>query len=78
MGWWDDRAYRLQQSVRSAERDSAHINRYDAHTVKTAIVHARQDLAAVYSQISSLNAQVRMIKWLLGLIAALLVISMVL
>lgn len=72
MSWWDRRAGRLQDSVKSAESDMPAIDMYEDQAIKRAIVHSREDLVLVYSQLSSLNSQVRTVKWLLAFIAGFL------
>lgn len=48
------------------------IDMYEDQAIKRAIVHSREDLVLVYSQLSSLNSQVRTVKWLLAFIAGFL------
>ncbi|MDY7525371.1 hypothetical protein [Sphingomonas sp. 10B4] len=69
MNQWDDRAARLQDSVRAAEQRNAEFSQYDQDDVARAVVHTRQDVVLLVSQLSSLNAQLRMVKWLLAFIA---------
>ena len=72
MSWWDERAGKLQTSVRAAEIERPDVDYFDEHDIKRAIIHSREDLVLIYSQLSSLNAQISCTKWLLVLIAALL------
>jgi len=75
MGWWDDRAGNLQQFVRGEEARTLGYNGYDARQVRQAVVHAREDMVLLVSHISSVNRQLRTIKWLLAAIAALAVFA---
>lgn len=72
MTWWDHKAGRLQQSVRSAEIEMPAMDMYEEQAIKRAIIHTREDVVMIYSQLSSLNSQVRTVKWLLAIIAALI------
>ena len=58
MSWYDDRAGRLQLGVRSDEsRQPSGL--YDEDQERQAIIHARQDIVLMYSQLSSANGQLR-------------------
>lgn len=72
MSWWDDKAARLQASVRSAERDMPEIDMYEDQEIKRAVLHTREDIVMVLSLLSSLNGQIRTVQWLLAVIVALL------
>jgi hypothetical protein len=72
MNWWDDKAGRLQDRVRLSELDMPVEDLYEEQAIKRAIVHTREDVVMVYSQLSSLNSQVRSAKWALVLIAILI------
>jgi hypothetical protein len=71
MSWWREQAYNLQNSVREVE------NRgnpgYDDEEVRSATVHARQDIVLLYSLLDSANRQLRTIKLLLAVIAFLII-----
>jgi hypothetical protein len=62
------RAWELQRDVRSGEYEKASTEPLDYTTgahLRMAIVHARQDLVLVVSLLTSLNGQVRVVRWLL-------------
>lgn len=64
MAWWDDRAARIQREVRG-EEDQAPESVSEARA-REAAYWARLDLVLIASQLSSLNQQVAIIKWLLA------------
>ena len=71
MSWYDDRAGSLQAGVRSDESRQPN-GLYDEDQERQAIIHARQDIVLMYSQLSSANGQLRTIKYLLaGILIAL-------
>ena len=69
MTWWDEKAARLQDSVKAGEAKSAPLSHYNEDDVAQATVHGRQDIVLLVAQLSALNGQVRTIKWLLVFIA---------
>lgn len=69
MSWWDAKAARLQDSVRASEIRSADFSQYGDDDVARAVVHTRRDVVLIVSHLSSLNSQLRIIKWLLAVIA---------
>lgn len=73
MGWWDERADRLQAKVICREMENLPGDDfYEQIVVKRAIIHTREDVVMIYSQLSSLNAQLFVAKWALLAIVALL------
>ena len=68
MSWWSSRAGSLHERNLTSPRDLA-ADTYDQTDERVAFIHARQDLAMIYSQIDSLNEQVWVCKWLLAIIA---------
>jgi hypothetical protein len=75
MNWWDEKAGNLQASVRDAERNMYGKNMYDDEQVRAAVMHAREDVVMIVSHLSSLNRQVRTVKWLLAVIAVLALLT---
>ena len=71
MAWWSERAAELQSRGMGAPRDSA-AETYDEIDERVAIIHTRQDIVLIYSQVDSLNHQARTAKWLLAAITCLL------
>ena len=71
MGWWDERAARLQDMTRASEGDGSKPD-YDEETVRRSIIHTREDLILAVSLLSSANAQLRVIR-----ICAILLVLMV-
>ncbi len=57
--WWDDRARDLQSIIREGELERR-IN-YEDEEVSTAIVHTRQDIVLLVSNLSSISKQLRTI-----------------
>jgi len=53
----------------SDEARLAEFSRYGEDEVARATVHTRQDAVMLVSQLSSLNSQIRVIKWLLAILA---------
>jgi|TARA_B110000879_G_C10850103_1_gene385043 hypothetical protein len=67
MSWYEDKATELQRQVRWAEIDTkAGVNEYSESDVNLATVHMREDIVLLVSYLSSLNSQVRTIKWFIG------------
>jgi hypothetical protein len=66
MKWWDETAGRLQQAVRQTETTQS--DEYSEDQVRLAIVHAREDLVLVASNLSALNRQIRVIKIMVGIL----------
>jgi hypothetical protein len=58
--WWDQKAARLQQSVRADEREME-VDFSDSD-LKRSVVHAREDIILLVSHLSSVNRQLRAIK----------------
>lgn len=77
MNWWDDKAARLQQSVRSGEADQRNLIEYDEQDARVAIVHTRQDTVMIFSQLSSANQQLRSIRVLLLVVVVLLTLVLI-
>lgn len=77
MGWWDDRAGNLQQFVRSEEARNLEYSNYGEETVRQAVVHCRQDVVMLVSHLSSVNRQLRAIKWLLAACVVLIAVAIV-
>jgi hypothetical protein len=71
MGWWYDKAARIQQRVRSDEIDSD--QDHGDEEVRRATIHAREDIILIVSHLSALNRQLETIKIIFWLILALLV-----
>ena len=63
MRWWDKNAAGLQQMVRESE--SKNSLDYADDEVRRAIVHAREDIVLIVSNLSSLNKQLRTVRLLL-------------
>lgn len=72
MSWWGEKAARLQRGVRADEAKLADFSRYDSDEVRRSIVHTREDVVLLIGHLDAVNMQLRMIKWLLAGIAALL------
>jgi hypothetical protein len=64
--WWDDAAGQLQQDVRQTE--ATQTDEYSEDQTRLAIVHAREDLVLVASNLSALNRQIRIIKIMVGIL----------
>ena len=71
MAWWDDKAARVQESVRDGEQAAAEgsfpdsLGPYSREGVRRAIVHTREDVTMIIVHLSSLNRQISTVKWLL-------------
>ena len=57
----------LQREVREAEQSST-TDLYDESDTKRAIVHAREDIVLLVSLLCSVNAQLRVLCWLLTIL----------
>lgn len=74
MRWWDKRAGDLQRDVKQGEGAAGSVLGirspgaivYEDDDIKTAIVHARQDIVLLVSYLSSVNQQLSTIKYLLA------------
>jgi hypothetical protein len=64
--WWDDAAGQLQEAVRQTEANQT--GEYSEDQVRLAIVHTREDLVLVASNLSALNRQIRIIKIMVGVL----------
>lgn len=69
--WWDQKATRLQQSVRADEREMD--GDFSDSDLKRSVVHAREDIVLLVSQLSSVNRQLRAIKVTLLLLLVVLI-----
>jgi len=69
--WWDQKAARLQQSVRADEREG--YSDFSDSDIKRSVVHAREDIVLLVSQLSSVNRQLRAIKVTLLLLLVVLI-----
>lgn len=69
--FWSKEASELQQKVIEADRKI--IGSFTKEDIPQAIVHIRQDLVLIYSNLESLNKQIRTIKNLLLIITILFV-----
>jgi len=69
--WWDQKAARLQQSVRADEREG--YSDFSDSDIKRSVVHAREDIVLLVSQLSSVNRQLRAIKVTLLLLLVILI-----
>jgi hypothetical protein len=69
--WWDQKAARLQQSVRADEREG--YDDYSDSDLKRSVVHAREDIILLVSHLSSVNRQLRAIKVTLLLLLLVLI-----
>jgi hypothetical protein len=73
MSWWDEEASRLLRSVRASELDKE-ID-YGEEEVLRSVVHTRDDIVLLFSQVSSLNRQIWQTKLLLLVIIGLMAFS---
>jgi hypothetical protein len=71
MTWWNEKALTLVRYIRASEAAREDIV-YSPAQVRMAVVHAREDVVALCSQVSSLNQTFHWILALLVLIAAIL------
>lgn len=72
MAWWDERAAKLQAKVISRETENIPgEDLYEQIAIKRAIIHTREDVTLLYSQLSSLNSQLFIAKWSLLIIMGL-------
>jgi uncharacterized integral membrane protein len=71
INWWDQKAARLQQSVRADEREGS--DDYSDGDLKRSVVHAREDIVLLVSHLSSVNRQLRAIKVTLLLLLLVLI-----
>lgn len=71
MSWWDEKAVRLQSGVRWDEQHAGSV--YDQDDANRAVVHSREDIVLIVSQISSANRQLASIRLTLKVIAVILV-----
>ena len=65
MKWFQARAANLQLTVREA--DKGNDNHYSEDEIRKAIIHTREDVVVLASYLNSLNEQVEMIKFMIGL-----------
>ncbi len=65
MAWWDDKAAALHERIIYRTLSDHDRDAYDEEQVRIAVVHTRQDIVLLASQLSSLNRQVWTVKWLL-------------
>ncbi len=69
---YDEEAAAVARAV-SVGEDEAGAD-YEEPKVRRAIVHTRQDVVIVVSYLSSLNKQVRIVKWLIILVVLMLIV----
>jgi hypothetical protein len=67
---WDKRAARVQASVRESELENP--IEYSERETRSAIIHTREDIVLVVSNLSSANGQLSMIKGALVVVALIL------
>lgn len=72
MPWFDDKAGSLQSAVQHSELEKGFD--YAEADVRRATVHTRDDVVMLVSHLSSMNWQLRSVRRLLMLIAALLAV----
>jgi len=71
MSWWVEKAGKLQRDTRIDE--GAVVQEYSEGQTRQAVVHARQDIVLLVGLLDALNSQIRWVKWLLVLIAGLVI-----
>ena len=72
-----ENAVDLQSGVRAAEAENLHagLDQYSLAEARQAVVHTRHDIVLVVSLLTSLNRQVRTLKWVvMGILGALVVL----
>jgi hypothetical protein len=74
-GAWDRSAARVQQKVRGDESDF--IGEYSNEQVRQAVIHIREDMVLLAVNLSWVNRQLAVIKWLLCLVALLATVALV-
>ncbi len=67
MSWWDEQAGQLQKMGIKSEFDKEEV--YSDEQVRMATVYTRQDIILIVSLLSSLNQQIRTVKYILAFIA---------
>jgi hypothetical protein len=79
MNWWDRKALSMveAQRMREIEYHETELDQYTERDVKRVVIRTSMDVIALNSYLSSLNSQIRTVKWILFLIAGLFVFLIV-
>ena len=72
MGWWDEKAARIQQQVKADESEP---QGYTEEEARQAAVHARQDLVLVVSHLSSANRLLASIRFTLIVLTLVVIVA---